>query len=196
MNEVNVKIARIKKSCHVGKIVSNVLCIVLIVGAVLSMISAITIFAMGKKFDEAITQAVETGYIDDSDHIGSAEFFVFNLGSVKNFDSDIPFVKAALEDHPYSIVYGSYSIISLLCCTFLAVMLKLISSVFALIEKEETPFTDKVKKKVTVLLIITSVSLLITEGAGLALLGALITWVVNSILDYGKTLQVQADETL
>ena len=196
MNEENVKIARIKKSCHVGKIVSNIFCIIAIVGIAMSIFSAVTIFSMGRKFDDFITKAEEEGYVDNSNQIGSVSSFVISLGCVDNFDSDIPAVKAALEDHPYCVVYGTFCVISGVCCVILAVMLKLISSVFALIEKEATPFNDKVKKRVTGVLIVTSVLLFLTEGAGFALLGALVTWAVNSILDYGKTLQVQADETL
>ena len=128
MNEENVKIARIKKSCHVGKIVSNIFCIIAIVGVVLSIFSAVTIFSMGRKFDDFITKAEEAGYVDNSNQIGSVSSFVISLGGVDNFDSDIPAVKAALEDHPYCVVYGTLCVISALCCVVLAVMLNLISS--------------------------------------------------------------------
>ena len=68
--------------------------------------------------------------------------------------------------------------------------------VFDMIEKEGTPFTAKVKKRVTTILIFISVIFLCSAGAAYALIGALVTWAVNAILDYGITLQTQYDETL
>ena len=41
-----------------------------------------------------------------------------------------------------------------------------------------------------------SALLIFTTGAIYGVLGFLITWVVNLVLDYGKTLQIQSDETL
>ena len=76
------------------------------------------------------------------------------------------------------------------------VLIFLIRSVFAIIEKESTPFTTVVKKRVTLVLIITSVVLFLTSGTAPGVLCILLTWAVNAILDYGVTLQVQSDETL
>ena len=50
MNEENVKIAKIKKSCRVGKKVSGVMFIVCLVAAVACFISGVWIFAQGKNF--------------------------------------------------------------------------------------------------------------------------------------------------
>ena len=54
----------------------------------------------------------------------------------------------------------------------------------------------KTKKRVTLVLIITSVVLFLTSGTAPGVLCILLTWAVNAILDYGVTLQVQSDETL
>ena len=72
----------------------------------------------------------------------------------------------------------------------------LVRSVFAIIEKEGNPFTVTVKKRIKTVLIATSVVLFLTSGTGPAILGILVTIAVNAILDYGITLQTQADETL
>lgn len=197
MNEENVKIARIRKSCKVGKKVSNILCVFAIVGCVCALIGAIAIFRMGKDFDVKITEAKQTGTLSTSDEIGSVALFKINLGSIPtDLHSDIPAVQQMIEDHPLCIAYGTYTLIVTIGCAILAVMLKLVSSVFALIEKEESPFTDKVRKKVTFVLIATAVLLCFTAGAAYGGLCALIAWAVNAILDYGKTLQIQSDETL
>ena len=75
-------------------------------------------------------------------------------------------------------------------------MFLLVSSIFAMIEKEPNPFTVKVKKKITTVLIVTCVILALTAGTAFTALGIVITWVINAIFDYGITLQTQSDETL
>ena len=196
MNEENVKLAKIKKSCKTGKVVSVILCIIAIVGCVTSLIGGISILAMGKEFDTTITQAIEDGKITTGDSIGSVKGININIGDPSTLHSDIPAVQEAIDDHPYSIMYGSYVLTMSLITAVAAVMMKLISSVFGLIEKEDTPFSDKVIKRVTIVMIVVSGVLLMTSGAALGILGALITWVVYTIMDYGKTLQIQSDETL
>lgn len=196
MNEINEKLDRIKKSCHTGKIVSNVFCIIAIVGCVLSLIAGISIFAMGREFDDMIESGREAGIVSVGDKIGGARMIDINLDDPSSIESDIPALKEAIADHPFSILYGTYIMSVTVILAVVAVMMKLISSVFAMIEKEETPFSDKVRKRVTIVLAITSGILLLTNGAALGVLGALVTWAVYTILDYGKTLQTQSDETL
>ena len=197
MNEENVKIGRIKKSCHAGKIVSNILCIFFAIGFLASVIGGAMTFAEGKEFDERIQLSEERGYIDNADRIGAARLFNINLGIVpENIESDIPAVQEALADHPRSVMWGSYMLILGLAFAVVAVLSKLVSSIFSLIEKETTPFSDRVKKRVTIAMIITTVILFLTTGTPFGLLFILLTWVVRSVLEYGKTLQIESDETL
>ena len=197
MNEENVKIAKIKKSCHAGKIVSNVLSIFFVIGFIASLVGGIMILAEGKEFDERIQQSEEMGYIDNADRIGSARLFDINIGIVpENIESDIPAVQEALKDHPRSVMWGSYMLIMGLAFAVVAILSKLVSSIFSLIEKENTPFNDKVKKRVTIAMIITTVILFMTTGTPFGVLFILLTWVVRSVLEYGKTLQIESDETL
>ena len=197
MNEEKVKIAKIKKSCHAGKIVSNVLSIFFVISFIASLVSGIMIIAEGKEFDERIQQSEEMGYIDNADRIGSARLFDINIGIVpENIESDIPAVQEALKDHPRSVMWGSYMLIMGLAFAVVAILSKLVSSIFSLIEKENTPFNDKVKKRVTIAMIITTVILFMTTGTPFGVLFILLTWVVRSVLEYGKTLQIESDETL
>ena len=46
MNEENVKIARIKKSCRAGKIVSTVICIASVFTLIIGIIGSIKVFSM------------------------------------------------------------------------------------------------------------------------------------------------------
>ena len=197
MNEENAKLAKIKKSCNVGKKVSQALFVIAVIGAIACFISGIFILSSGKKFDGWVKEAEAAGYVSTSDEFGSAKLFNINPGSLpKDFHSDIPAWQDAIEDHPLSFAYGMYVLVMGVGAAIVAVTIMLIKSVFATIEKENTPFTPNVRKKVTIILIITSGIIMCTVGAGFAVLGALITWAVNAILDYGITLQTESDETL
>lgn len=197
MNEMNEKIVKIKKGCHAGKIISNIIFVVALAAFVISQISGFWILSKGKDFDDMIRQAEEAGYVDTTNNPTS--FSVLEISSTKiaeNITSDVPALQEALDDHPQSILYGTYIITMSFALILFAVLTKLIGSVFAMVEKEETPFTDKIRKRVTIILGIMSAMLIFTTGAVYGVLGFLVTWVVNSVLDYGKTLQIQSDETL
>ena len=108
MNEENLKIAKIKKSCHAGKIVSRILFVVVVIFTVLGIVGGIKVLRMGKDFDDRINNGSFAGIISTSDEIGSASAIKINLGSLPTeIHSDIPAVQAALEDHPMSVMYGS-----------------------------------------------------------------------------------------
>jgi hypothetical protein len=196
MNEENVKIAKIKKSCHAGKVVSNILFIIAVIGCISGLVASIWIFQSGRKFDDMLIEARESGYASTTDKLVSAKLFNIDLADADDLESDIPALQEAIDDHPNCIMYGIYTLAMGIFTATVAVLLKLINSVFTMIEKEDTPFTDKIRKRVTLVLIVSSGLLFFTTNAGLGLLGLLMTWAVNTILDYGKTLQIQSDETL
>ncbi|MCR5341242.1 MAG: hypothetical protein K6E60_07815 [Saccharofermentans sp.] len=194
--EENVKIAKIKKSCGVGKKICSILAIIAIVGCVCSAVASFAIFGMGKEFDAEVQKGIEAGVINEGNEFGSVKMININVGSVKNLHSDIPALQKILDEQPYSITYGIYCFIMSVACAVVTVMLKFVGSVFELIIKEDTPFTDKVIKRVVTVMIVLSAVMLFTMSAGFAALGGITTWVVYTIMDYGKTLQVQSDETL
>ena len=45
-------------------------------------------------------------------------------------------------------------------------------------------------------MIVTSIVLFFTPGMVFGVMGLVLTWIVITIMDYGKTLQIQSDETL
>ena len=197
MNEESVKIARIKKSCHAGKTVSSVVLVFTLIILLIGIIGAIKVLSMGKEFDNMFSSGRFAGIISTSDEIGEASAIKINLGAIPGeIHSDIPSVQAAIDDHPLSVLYGSYLLGAGIIFAMIAVLIFLVRSVFAIIEKEPTPFTSTVKKRITLVLIITCVILFLTSGTVPTLLCILLTWAVNAILDYGMTLQVQSDETL
>ena len=204
MNE-NIKLAKIKKSCKAGKVISTVLCIIAIVGCVLALAGGITVMSMGKNFESSVSQAASEGKVSVT--LGSGNFLArfklvdidldsLGLGDPDNLESDIPFIQNAIDDHPFTMMVLVELFTTAFALAVMAVIMKLVSSVFALILKEETPFTDKVIKRILIVMIVTSVCLLFTAGTAFGVLGGIITWAVYTIMDYGKTLQIQSDETL
>ena len=196
MNEENIKLAKIKKSCKFGKKVATILCIIAIVGCVCSMVAGIALLVNSERFEPEFVKYVDEGKIDTSNGIGKVSGISIQGINVNDWKSDIPALQKALTERPYTTVYGIYCIIVSLSVAVCSVMIKLLSSVFELIEKEDTPFTDAVIKRVTVVMIVISGFLLLTAGAAFGILGGLVTWVVHTVMDYGKTLQIQSDETL
>jgi hypothetical protein len=192
MNEENIKIAKIKKSCHIGKIVSNIMCIITIVGCVCSAVAGIAIFASRAETEPQLAALVEEGKFDE----GKFNSVYIDLGSPEEWHSDIPALQNIIDEYPHSFSISTSVLFMAGALVLAAVMTKLISKAFETIEKEETPFSDKVIKKVLIVMIFASVILFMTSGMALGVLGGLTTWVVYSVLDYGKTLQVQSDETL
>ena len=183
--EESVQIAKIKKSCNVGKKISNIFFILAIIGCIAALAGSIVIFSMGSDFETEIQKGIEAGYITEGDDFGASSWVNINVGDVSKLHSDVPAIQNAIDDHPYAITYGSYCMIGAVACVVISVLMKMISSVFALIIK-----------RVVVIMIAISACMLLTTGAAFAALGAITTWVVYSIMDYGKTLQIQSDETL
>lgn len=192
MNEENIKIAKIKKSCHIGKIVSNIMCIITIVGCVCSAVAGIAIFASRAETEPKLAALVEEGKFDE----GKFNSVYIDLGSTEEWHSDIPALQNIIDEYPHSFSIATSILFMAGALALTAVMTKLISKTFETIEKESTPFNDKVIKKVLIVMIFASIILFMTSGMALGVLGGLTTWVVYSVLDYGKTLQVQSDETL
>ncbi|MCR5502360.1 MAG: hypothetical protein K6F53_05085 [Lachnospiraceae bacterium] len=194
--EENIKLEKIKKSCGAGEKLTTVFCIIAIVGCVMTLIAGFAVLNMGKRFDDQINALSEEGKIDVTDRIGSFRLLGFNLGDPTQIESDVPAIREALKDHPYSVEVSMLCFLSAFMTAIMAVLMKMAGSVFALIRKEESPFTDKVIKRVLIVMIVLSGIVFLTAGTGSGALCGVLTWVVYTILDYGKTLQIQSDETL
>ncbi len=195
MNE-NVKLESIRKSCTVGERVANIFCVLAIVGCVLTLISGIVILNMGKEFDDKIAVMENSGNVSIGNTIGGYKLMGINLIDPANIKSDVPAIEAALKDHPYSIEVSMSLFMLTVLAAILAVLTKMAGSVFALIRKEDNPFTEKVIKRVVFVMITLSVILFLTSGLGQGVLCGILTWVIYTIMDYGRVLQIQSDETL
>lgn len=197
MNQEKIKLEKVKKSCGAVRKVAVILTIILIVGCVMSAISSVAIFSMGNEFDTMVHQAEEKGVIDDGVTVGKS----FSLIKIDNYDidnveTDSAWLREKLDNAPLSIIYGIYTITIAVTTGLLAVAMSIISKSFKIIEEEDSPFTDKVIKKMTLAMIILSVLIACTTNTAFGILMGFLTWAIYTILDYGKVLQIQSDETL
>ena len=204
MNQENVKIGRIKRSCNVASIVTKILFMVCVVASVILVITGIVMIANRKKMNAQMQSAIENRTeVDVQRKVGGLNIHLFKIapGSIDiskygEIDSSIPALKEIMNETPYSLSLG----FTLLSVGFNVVLLTIalfqLYSVFDLIKKEESPFTTKVLKKLLIALIVIDVILLLSVGIGAGAIGGLITWALYSIMDYGRVLQIQSDETL
>ncbi len=190
------KILKIKKSCKVGATVSNILFVIAMVGCILAFIAGIYILRMGRGFDEKIIQAEAEGYVSTGVSVGVVKIADVELIDVSNIKTSIPQLEDDINDHPYCIAYSIFVLTMAVLALIYTIMMKVISKTFALIENEDNPFTDKViRRVVTVMIVVTAVALL-SNGFASGALCAILTWVIYTVMDYGKLLQIQSDETI
>ena len=190
------KILKVKQSCKVGETVTNILFILALVGSIIAFIAGGYIFSMGKEFDVQMKQAEEEGYVSKGMSIGAVKVANVELIDVSNIETSIPALEGAIEDHPYCIAYSIFVFTMAVTALIIAIMMKVISKTFALIRSEETPFTDRVIRRVLIIMLVVTVIALMSMGLAQAAVFGILTWVVYTILDYGKLLQIQSDETL
>ncbi|MBO4309873.1 MAG: hypothetical protein J5856_02280 [Lachnospiraceae bacterium] len=202
MIEENKKLSNVKKSCKGAKIVSTIIFIVLLAGAVLCTICSILLFAGREKTDLEIKNAQASGYEMDVEFKAGP----FVLGSFENgdfvahepIDSDIPAVDNFFKTNAESpsVYMGTSLFITAIMMLFSAFAFFLISSVFSIIVKEGNPFCKRVLKRTLVAMIILTVLVGFSAGIAFFVLMGFLTWVIYTVLDYGCVLQIQSDETL
>ena len=211
MNEENIKLQRVQRSCKVAQKVSFILFMITMVSCVICLITGIVMIANHENFDAQINQASNEGKIVQYPDGG----IKLNLGPVNvadidkndiektqnftnNLHSDIPALQEFFEENQnsLSLMYGFYLLGMTLMIAILTVALYLFYTIFSMILKEGNPFADKVMKRILVSMIIISVVLALTAGIGFGALCGFLTWVIYTILDYGRSLKTLSDETL
>lgn len=198
--EENVKLARIKKSCKVGQTVSTILFVLVIVCFGIAVVFGSVVLGMRDRFEAVAQEAVESGALTTEFKWGGIRIMEADSDWINSLigtaHSDVPAINEAMQARPFTSSLLSYLLMMAVMCALIAVILGLVRSVFALIRTEDTPFCDKVIKRVLIAMAVTSGILFFTVSAGLGAVCGILTWAVYAIMDYGKTLQLQSDETL
>lgn len=197
MSTENAKLVAVKKSCKGVKIVSLILFIATVVATVLCLTCAIIMTAGSSKIDAAIKQAEANGYnVQGEIFYNGIKVGNIDLPDPDNWHSDVPAIQQKFDEGSASFVMGLYLFIMTGVLVWTDVVLFLFFSVFSIIVKEETPFSDKVIRRMLISLILVTIFLGGTVGWGFAILGGFVTWAIITIMQYGKELQIQSDETL
>ena len=213
MNEENIKLQRVQKSSKAASIVSKILFILCMVATVLALLTGILMIANRESIDKQILESAKQGQSVNASgrvdlKLGPVQFASVTPEDLENgnlanavagdLTSDIPALQTFFDENKdsFSVVYGVYCLGMSLAIAVLTLALYFIHSAFSVINKEGNPFADKVLKKILVSMIAISVALAFTAGMGFGILGGFLTWVIYTILDYGRTLKIQSDETL
>ena len=203
VNEENVKLENVIKSCKAAKVCSKIFFICFMVATVLTFISGIVLIANRKNMDEKIKESVTNSNVSKDISIGSFKFGTIDDGDIKvaeslKLESSIPALNEFFDENAdsSSLVIGMYCLLVAVICFVMTFAIWTISTVFETILKEGNPFADKVLKRILTSMIILTVILALTSGMGFAILLGLVTWAVYTIMDYGRLLKIQSDETL
>ncbi|MCR4815502.1 MAG: hypothetical protein K5879_11835 [Lachnospiraceae bacterium] len=215
MNEENIKLRRVQKSCKAASIISKILFFCCMAGCGLALITGIVMIvnreSIDRQIEESAQQAKTEAKLPDEKvdiKMGPVTVASVTAEDIENgklatavsgrMTSDIPQVQEFFNENEnsLSLVYGLYCITMSFMIGILTFALYFIHSAFAIIVKEGNPFADRVIKRILVSFIVISVVLAGTAGLGFGVLGGFLAWVVYTIMDYGRTLKIQSDETL
>lgn len=196
MSTENEKLLQIKKSCKGVKTVSQILLIMSIVAFSLSLIMGIVFIAGSSKIDPILQAAEKDENLDIKLVFKGIQVGTIDLPEPDDWNSSVPALQQKFDEGSYSFIFGLYLFIVAGAILTTIIILLLIRSIFTIILKEETPFCDKVIKRLLITLIVATVFIGFTVGWGFAILAGFATWAIITIMEYGKQLQLQSDETL
>ena len=203
VNDENMKLESVKKSCRAARICSRIIFFIMVVVSMTTLISGLFLMInpdklnIKRRTDEAnvsINKTLSVGSVQ----IGTIDNDGIKFANSQELTSSIPALQEYFDEHKDSegLVIGVYLLMVGSVCFVAAVSMWVISSVFDIILKEGNPFADQVPKRILTSMIILTVVVAVTSGVGFAVLLAFVTWALYTILDYGKTLRTLSDETL
>ena len=196
MSTENEKLLQIKKSCKGVKTVSQILLIISIVAFSISVIMGIVFIANSSKIDPILQAAEKDENLDIKLVFKGIQVGTIDLPEPDDWSSSVPALQQKFDEGSYSFIFGLYLFIVAGAILTTIIILLLIRSIFNIILKEETPFCDKVIKRLLITLIVATVFIGFTVGWSFAILAGFATWAIITIMEYGKQLQLQSDETL
>lgn len=204
MNQENIKLNRIKKSSHVAGIVTRIVFILCVVASMILIVTSIVMIADRTNMNAQIKAGIEgANDVDVTKKVGPVNVHLlrfskdsFDITKYQKIESSIPALEKALSDTPYSLTLGFTLLTAGLNVVLLAIAMFQLYSVFDIIGREDSPFTQRVLKKLLFALIVIDIVIAFTAGLGTAAIAGLVTWALYTIMDYGRLLQTRSDETL
>lgn len=185
MDEQNTKLELVKKRCNTADKVVNILMVVAIVAAAVTLLAGLFMFAEADRVNPFLEQGIKDGSItirDIADYDGPFQFY---------FD---------LDDYTGPVNYAHYLgftiLMACVSCILVAVVLSFIRKIFICIREENNPFSDRCLKQLKTTFIVIAVAALISYSVVVAAVTAVILWCIYAVFQYGAALQMQVDETL
>ncbi len=203
MNEENKKLEAVRRSCNAAKIVSKIILIVFIIGTVFTLVSGCTFILNSDAMDKTIESRLRGSGIEKditigNKHIGTLTEDGLVTGKDIEITSSIPSLNSYYQEKSKSVSYvlGFYILLLFVVLLILTVSVAVIGSIFDIILKEGNPFTEKVKNRMIIVLVVLTALVFFIAGIGGAALCGITSWAVITIMDYGCILKTQSDETL
>lgn len=196
MNEQIIKLDKVKKSCKAVKIVSMILFVLTLAGTLLTLITGIVFMNSGSKYDDSLQSFLSNENTRITFGDGIIKYSEDGKTFVSNLRSDVSSLDEKLSDMSLTFSVGIFCMVIAVIFITISVPIYCFYSVFNLISKEESPFSDRVIKRLRICFVVITVVLFLTTNNGVAILSAFFTWALYTIMDYGRILQIQSDETL
>ncbi|MCR5702368.1 MAG: hypothetical protein K6G76_09505 [Lachnospiraceae bacterium] len=203
VNEENVKLEKVIKSCKAAKICSKIFFMLFMAATVITFVAGIVSIVDRDNMDKKIEASVSKSNVTKDITIGSFRVGTVEDGDIKfaksvKLESSVPSIQKFFDENgdSASLILGMYCILVSVICFVVTFAIWMISTVFDTILKEGNPFADAVVKRILISMIILTGIVGLTSGIGSAVLLGLVTWAVYTIMDYGKLLRIQSDETL
>lgn len=203
INEENAKLQNVIKSCKAAKVCSKIILILFMVATVLTLVVGIVFIADQKNMDAKIKEGLANSNIKKELSVGSIKVGSIDGDDIEfakgmELESSVPALQKYFTDNSdsYALLLGFYCIFAAILCAILTFAMWMILSVFNTIIKEGNPFADSVPRRILISMVTLTVLVAITTGIGFAVLLGLTTWAVYTVVDYGKQLRIQSDETL
>lgn len=185
MNEQELKLQQVKKSCKTISTVIKVLKILVVAIFVVFLVAGIVCYNVDNTF---VTDAIRSRM-----NINSMDVNIRLESHIGAFRID---PQAFLEHGGLAVLIAAYCIIGAIAVAIVEVILWFMGSIFKEIQESETPFSEAVIKKLKITLIVISLLVFISSGIASGAIAGLASWCIYTIFQYGFVLQKQSDETL
>lgn len=182
MNQQNLKLEKVRKSCKAAKNVTNAFAIISIVGVVLCIVGAMCLLFFRGEINPVIAERRDNLTLNG-----------ISINGILSFRFD---PSGLIDDGLYAEACAIACAFSAIVCGFVAFLFRAMHKVFLFLEESESPFCDPVLKICKTAFILFIIVTALVEGPGMALMLGLCLWCIYCILDYGVALQMEVDEIL
>ena len=190
MNEQEIKLERVKKSCRIAKNVTKAFMIILIVAAVRMIFGSLACVGYKEDINETIAQDQNYDFEADFSAANNSLALGGGLLSVR-LDTQADVESGNIAGAVVKVLAFAAGL-----CLVMGIVFGLLFSIFKTLENGESPFSAQILKKLKTMFIVMTVIMGLFISLGAAIIGGLVFWCIYCILDYGCVLQRDVDETL